>query len=112
MKRAWEIAYEGQAKFGGKVSEYIAEAMKIAWKEFKTKKVVAELDFDKKVMNFYAMRDGKVFFRRENVREDGTIEVMGHLKFGLKISEWHIYEIKNRKKTFKEVKKMTTDKSA
>lgn len=31
MIRAWEIAKEGQKKFGGKVSEYLSEAMKMAW---------------------------------------------------------------------------------
>ena len=35
MKRAWEIAREGVAKFGGKVKEYFAEALKMAWAEFK-----------------------------------------------------------------------------
>ena len=35
MIRAWEIAREGVKKFGGKVKEYIAEALRIAWKEFK-----------------------------------------------------------------------------
>src|SRR5690625_3943922 len=31
MNKAWEIARKGQSKFGGKVSEYIAEALKMAW---------------------------------------------------------------------------------
>ena len=35
MKRAWDIAREGQTKFGGKVSEYISEALKMAWAESK-----------------------------------------------------------------------------
>lgn len=35
MKRAWEIAREGVKKFGGKVKEYFAEALKLAWKEVK-----------------------------------------------------------------------------
>ena len=35
MTRAWEIAREGQVKFGGKVSEYFAEALKMAWAEAK-----------------------------------------------------------------------------
>jgi hypothetical protein len=35
MKRAWEIAKEGQTKFGGKVKEYFAEALKMAWSEVK-----------------------------------------------------------------------------
>lgn len=34
MKRAWEIAREGQNKFGGKVSEYISESLKQAWFEY------------------------------------------------------------------------------
>ena len=35
MNRAWEIARKGQEKFGGKVSEYFAEALKMAWAEAK-----------------------------------------------------------------------------
>lgn len=31
MKRAWEIAKEGQKKFGGKVKEYFAQALRMAW---------------------------------------------------------------------------------
>ncbi|PDY91481.1 hypothetical protein [Bacillus toyonensis] len=31
MKKAWEIAREGQRKFGGKVKEYFAQALKMAW---------------------------------------------------------------------------------
>lgn len=36
MKRAWTIARQGQEKFGGKVKEYFAQALKMAWKEVKT----------------------------------------------------------------------------
>lgn len=35
MTRAWEIAREAVENFGGKVVEYIAEAMKMAWAEAK-----------------------------------------------------------------------------
>lgn len=35
MTRAWEIAKEAVANFGGKAVEYIAEAMKMAWAEVK-----------------------------------------------------------------------------
>lgn len=38
MVRAWEIAKEGASKFGGKVKEYFAAALKMAWAE--TRKVV------------------------------------------------------------------------
>lgn len=31
MIKAWEIAKEGVKKFGGKVKEYFAEALKLAW---------------------------------------------------------------------------------
>ena len=32
MRKAWEIAREGQKKFGGKVKEYFAEALRMAWR--------------------------------------------------------------------------------
>src|SRR5690554_7300845 len=35
MVRAWEIAREGAKKFGGKVIDYLAEALRMAWAEFK-----------------------------------------------------------------------------
>lgn len=31
MKMAWEIAREGQKKFGGMVKEYLAEALRMVW---------------------------------------------------------------------------------
>lgn len=34
MTRAWEIAREGQSKFGGKVSEYLSKSLKLAWGEY------------------------------------------------------------------------------
>lgn len=35
MVRAWEIAREGVKKFGGKVREYFAQALAMAWQEIK-----------------------------------------------------------------------------
>lgn len=45
MTRAWEIAREGVAKFGGKTKEYFAQALVIAWSEVKkgAKKTVTEI---------------------------------------------------------------------
>lgn len=47
MKRAWEIAKEGQKKFGGKVKEFFVVALKMAWSEIKnpvkTVKEVAQM---------------------------------------------------------------------
>ena len=44
MIRAWEIAKDGVAKFGGKVKEYFAEALKMAWAEMNAPKT-AEIRF-------------------------------------------------------------------
>jgi hypothetical protein len=38
MKNAWEIAKKAAQKFGGRAYEYIALALKEAWKEIKTMK--------------------------------------------------------------------------
>ena len=35
MSNAWKIAKEGQKEFGGKVSEYFAQALKMAWAQVK-----------------------------------------------------------------------------
>lgn len=35
MKRAWEIAKNAAAQFGGKAREYMAEALRMAWAETK-----------------------------------------------------------------------------
>lgn len=36
MSKAWEIAREGQKEFGGKVTEYFNEALKMAWAQAKS----------------------------------------------------------------------------
>lgn len=38
MTRAWKIARKGVKKFGGKVSEYLAQALVMAWAEVKNTK--------------------------------------------------------------------------
>lgn len=35
MTRAWEIAREGVQKFGGRIKEYFAQALVMAWAEIK-----------------------------------------------------------------------------
>lgn len=40
MKRAWAIAKEAAARFGGKAREYIAEALRMAWAEARRPKFV------------------------------------------------------------------------
>ncbi|MCB5235528.1 hypothetical protein [Niallia circulans] len=44
MKKAWEIARKGQKKFGGKVSEYLAEALRVAWSLVKKGMELAKLN--------------------------------------------------------------------
>jgi len=41
MRRAWALARDGAAKFGGQVGAYIAEAMRLAWAETKARLEVA-----------------------------------------------------------------------
>ena len=48
MTRAWEIATEGQEKFGGSKVEYIAEALRLAWAESKEETKQMELSQDLK----------------------------------------------------------------
>lgn len=55
MVRAWEIAKEGQKRFGGKAIEYIAKAMKMAWKEVKNNDV--EIKYHE-----YAKKNGVLWF--------------------------------------------------
>lgn len=50
MVKAWEIARAGAVKFGGKVKEYFAEALKMAWAETKT--VTPEQAMDAFVVKF------------------------------------------------------------
>lgn len=53
MKRAWEIAKRAAEKFGGRAMEYIALAMKEAWKEIKTmKKDITERIEELEAMGF------------------------------------------------------------
>lgn len=40
MVRAWEIARKAVVKFGGKVKEYFAQALAMAWKEVKVPQYV------------------------------------------------------------------------
>lgn len=44
MKNAWKIAKEGQKTFGGKVSEYFAQALKMAWAQAKSTINIEDLE--------------------------------------------------------------------
>src|SRR5690625_777551 len=79
MRRAWEIAREGQGMFGGKVSEYLSEALKMAWAEQKSAKIIMIADQDEKVFHVYGERNGKVFRTRENLDKGQMMEAYGYL---------------------------------
>ena len=53
MKRAWELAKAGVNKFGGKVREYFATSLSIAWEEIKT---MAEQTFNASEIELVAKR--------------------------------------------------------
>lgn len=64
MTIAWEVARGGQRRFGGKVSAYLKEALKIAWaykKAEKNIKATMIADEDHNVMNLILTKDGKAF---------------------------------------------------
>ena len=68
MKRAWEIAREAVAQFGGKIREYFGESLRIAWAEFKmpAKKTVFDLVPELEKMGFKRWQkvgNGKSFDR-------------------------------------------------
>lgn len=46
MKKAWEIAREAAKRFGGKAAQYIAGALRMAWKEVRkmTKDITERID--------------------------------------------------------------------
>lgn len=103
MATAWEIAKAGQAKFGGNVKEYFAQALKLAWAQAKApkapQKVELELTVNKRKGKTWVARIvglDKVFgFEREFVSssydEDG--ESVWRLVDGL----YEICEVGNRK---------------
>src|SRR4051794_19424528 len=100
MTRAWEIAKEGVAKFGGKAKEYFAQALVIAWEEVKgavkmVEKIILIADKDNMVYHVYGERNGKVFRKRENLNDAQMKEAYGYLAAGLGINTMDRYMIEN-----------------
>ena len=61
MKRAWEIAKEAVKKFGGKVRQYFAEALRIAWAESKKAvKPIAERIEELEALGFKRWQKGNM----------------------------------------------------
>lgn len=65
MTTAWEIARIGVAKFGGKVKEYFAESLRLAWKMFKK-----EGESNVKVSKWTNERGAVIEMHTEHVTEE------------------------------------------
>lgn len=71
MNRAWEIAREGQKAFGGKVSEYFAESLKMAWAQAKNGLDIEALE--QKGFNRWSKGDmDRLYF---NIEHSGHMDV-------------------------------------
>ena len=98
MTRAWEIARAAAAKFGGKVREYIAAAMKQAWAEWKgtayAERIIVIGNKDNGTYDVYGERNGKIFRSREGLNKDGYREAYGNLtkNFGIKAATFFAIE--------------------
>jgi hypothetical protein len=77
MESAWKIAREGQKAFGGKVSEYFAEALKMAWAQAKSAIDIEALE--KK--GFSRWTKGNMDRLYFNIQNSGHMEV-DHYKTG------------------------------
>ena len=71
MVNAWRIAREGQKAFGGKVSEYFAQALKMAWAQAKNTIDVESLE--KKGFNRWTKGNmDRLYF---NIQKSGHMDV-------------------------------------
>lgn len=104
MVKAWEIAKKGQKKFGGKVKEYFAIALKMAWALVKkqVKRFVTSLDFGRnywiaEITGTHPQYKLNREFLTENYIEDG--ERVYKLKDGLYHGKFtgraHYFVVKN-----------------
>ncbi len=77
MNKAWEIAREGQKAFGGKVREYFAQALKMAWAQAKNGLDIEALE--KKGFDRWTKGDmDRLYF---NIERSGHMDV-DHYKTG------------------------------
>ncbi len=77
MVKAWEIAREGQKAFGGKVREYLAQALKMAWAQAKSTINIEALE--KKGFSRWTKGDmDRLYF---NIERSGHM-VVDHYKTG------------------------------
>lgn len=98
MTRAWEIAKEAVAKFGGKVKEYFALSLKIAWEEIKvpTSVTVELVSGSRKYKSWVAEIVGthaKFKFERNFVNKFQGVELETNKIYTLE--EGKVYDVNN-----------------
>lgn len=71
MKEAWNIAREGQKAFGGKVSEYFAESLKMAWAQAKNSLDIEALE-QKGFSRWSKSNMDRLYF---NIQKSGHMDV-------------------------------------
>jgi len=71
MARAWEIAREAVANFGGTASEYMSEAMKMAWAESREPKMRGTYEYAGIIYNLDTKQiSGNTFPKKEKIKRD------------------------------------------
>lgn len=98
MTRAWEIAKEAVVKFGGKVKEYFALSLKMAWDEIKAPAAVTVelVSGSRKYKSWVAEIVGthaKFKFERNFVNEFQGIELETNKIYTLE--EGKVYDVNN-----------------
>lgn len=91
MSKAWEIAREGQKGFGGKVSEYFAQALKMAWAQ--AKNTISVESLEKKGFNRWTKGDmDRLYFSLEKA---GVLELDYYKSGNLRSAELDCERISN-----------------
>lgn len=100
MTLAWEIARKGQKKFGGKVKEYIAEALRQAWRIVKNAMTPNKFGFVE-----LQRKNGVIFFIVDHV--DGmTVTLLDKNPYNGRVKRLLIddYKLGTNKKSGKEAR--------
>ncbi|MEF2965052.1 hypothetical protein V3851_04345 [Paenibacillus sp. M1] len=104
MVRAWEIARAAVVKFGGKVKEYFAQALVMAWAEIKaatklTERVILTANHDTKYYTVAGEINGRIVKTFENLSHEQMIEKYNYFihNFGIKTASYYVIKGGTRK---------------
>lgn len=104
MVRAWEIARRAVVRFGGKVKEYFAQALAMAWAEAKNdsaEKVIIVVDKDNKEYRLEA-RTNKRTYNYVCKDTNSFKDKRAHCFYNLGIKVYDYYVVENGIKRFGE----------